>query len=567
MARPNKGKTRKATKSTYTGTKKSQLSMQQEARNTEHRNLWSSNVQLRYQAVHFVSASSLEPTQETRPKSVAKETVTPGNTALMDAGCDKAMETAPGNKFSYNPDIESQISPRPALPVEIHPCTPEDSSEDEIVFRGRRSQPRPALHHDSENFIDNAPIQNPDRMAPAYTPEAIELAADALSDSATSNSLRDDSYNYVGINHNATAKSLEILDEDDILADYIANIDNSTEDESSSSSADECPIESEIQSKTKEFDSDQVLPDPAGEDIESNFPSKSPATGMRNETHISHGRSQSNRKRTEKSIFASATAFADAIEQDPYNGFDVMDFDRPSLRRKKMNKQEHFNLDDLDAELEAELMSAWNNDRLKKKSKKREREELRAQGLLGRNKDDPDLKIKYADGMCIQDLKTEIESFLLSSKNSLSLPPMTKHRRMLIHDIAHTLRLTSQSRGKGSARFPILSKTSKTSRYTQRTILQLDRVLSKERVNTRTSKAWDKATGPAIKGKRGLGNVSYMDGDVVGASAPEIGAGNKGRAMLEKMGWSTGTALGATHNKGILLPVSQVIKNSKAGLG
>ena len=31
-----------------------------------------------------------------------------------------------------------------------------------------------------------------------------------------------------------------------------------------------------------------------------------------------------------------------------------------------------------------------------------------------------------------------------------------------------------------------------------------------------------------------------MEGAVVGASAPEIGAENKGRAMLEKMGWSSG---------------------------
>lgn len=75
---------------------------------------------------------------------------------------------------------------------------------------------------------------------------------------------------------------------------------------------------------------------------------------------------------------------------------------------------------------------------------------------------------------------------------------------------------------------------------------------------------------PVAKSRGGGGGVkaaSYMDGDVVGASAPEIGAGNKGRAMLEKMGWSTGTALGAVNNKGILHPVVHVVKNSKAGLG
>lgn len=57
------------------------------------------------------------------------------------------------------------------------------------------------------------------------------------------------------------------------------------------------------------------------------------------------------------------------------------------------------------------------------------------------------------------------------------------------------------------------------------------------------------------------------EGEVVGASAPELGQENKGRAMLEKMGWSKGMALGALENKGILEPVAQVVKKSKAGLG
>ena len=61
--------------------------------------------------------------------------------------------------------------------------------------------------------------------------------------------------------------------------------------------------------------------------------------------------------------------------------------------------------------------------------------------------------------------------------------------------------------------------------------------------------------------------VSYREGEVVGGEAPELGSGNRGRAMLEKMGWSSGTALGAMDNKGILQPVSQTMKKSKAGLG
>jgi len=38
--------------------------------------------------------------------------------------------------------------------------------------------------------------------------------------------------------------------------------------------------------------------------------------------------------------------------------------------------------------------------------------------------------------------------------------------------------------------------------------------------------------------------------------------------MLEKMGWSTGKALGALNNdRGIVQPVAQVVKTTKAGLG
>lgn len=53
----------------------------------------------------------------------------------------------------------------------------------------------------------------------------------------------------------------------------------------------------------------------------------------------------------------------------------------------------------------------------------------------------------------------------------------------------------------------------------------------------------------------------------MGASVPELGQENKGRNMLEKMGWSKGMSLGALDNNGILEPVAQVMKRSKAGLG
>ena len=158
---------------------------------------------------------------------------------------------------------------------------------------------------------------------------------------------------------------------------------------------------------------------------------------------------------------------------------------------------------------------------------------------------------------------------ILLTLSSLSLPPMTKHRRKAVHELANTLSLKSQSRGNGPTRFPILIRTSRTPKYTRKTISQVDALLAGRKLNRRLFQSWGSDAPKASKAKRGASaaGVSYVDGDVVGASAPEIGTENRGRAMLEKMGWSRGTALGASNNKGILQPVAHVVKNSRAGLG
>ncbi|KAL4778083.1 hypothetical protein BJX76DRAFT_167140 [Aspergillus varians] len=564
MTRFNKAKSRKASKNTYTGITPSHLSMQQEARNTEGRNLWRLNAQLRCRAVQFVSAGNLEPAQELTPNSTAEEAPANEDNRTRERACELITNESSGYKSDSGPASEITTATSPILPA--RPCShmSEDSSEDEVVFRGRRSSPRfnndvgsqpPSVGGNLSGEIDESPACTNTPIAPA----------DASPGSAESNISREDTPNWIRINCNAARSRPKMSEEDEILADYIAHIiDDESGDESSS--AEEQPLGDD--GAPADIQEDLKCCYSAREDIDTDYHDLSSEEALDDETHhVLSNLSQSARKNPDDGTFASATAFSDALELDPYYKLDIMDFSRPSLRKKKSKKLGHLDFEALDTELENKLVTAWNNDRLKKKSKKREREELRARGLLGRRKDDPDLKTKYTDGIDIEDLKSEIRLFLLSPKNSLSLPPMTKHRRMLIHDMAHALRLTSQSRGRGSSRFPVLSKTSRTPKYTHGTISQMDRVFSKERFSPRALKAWDKTSGQSAKTKSGHGNVSYMDGDVVGASAPEIGAENKGRAMLEKMGWSTGTALGATNNKGILLPVAQVVKNSKAGLG
>lgn len=111
--------------------------------------------------------------------------------------------------------------------------------------------------------------------------------------------------------------------------------------------------------------------------------------------------------------YPSATMMADA-----FDGFDVMDFDRPSLKRKPKGRRGKLTLDLSDSELEAAMAMAWENDRYNKSTKKKEREELRSQGLLGSKNGKPDLKQKYKEGMGIHAVKEEIKTFLMGSNTS-----------------------------------------------------------------------------------------------------------------------------------------------------
>lgn len=145
---------------------------------------------------------------------------------------------------------------------------------------------------------------------------------------------------------------------------------------------------------------------------------------------------------------------------------------------------------------------------------------------------------------------------------------MDNHARKVIHDLANKFKIKSKSTGKADQRRPVLYRTLRTLAYSE---ASFDQALN--RINRRYLPRLDiKGKGkkskqlPSMRGAS-VAAATYRDGEIVGASAPELGVDNRGRAMLEKMGWSTGTALGAVHNKGILQPVAQAMKRSKAGLG
>ncbi|KAF0314971.1 hypothetical protein GQ607_017794 [Colletotrichum asianum] len=269
----------------------------------------------------------------------------------------------------------------------------------------------------------------------------------------------------------------------------------------------------------------------------------------------------------EDDLFRSAAdRFAGEIDD-----FNFMDWDRPALKRKKgkgaKNRIPVFDISD--SELEEKMLAAWKNDRTKKAERNRERQALRAQGLLGKNVNPEDLRVKYPHGMGLDQIADELRTFLLGTNTILTLPPMDNHARKVIHELASKFNIKSKSTGSGDQRRPMLHRTFRTAKFAgevfDAAIARVGRKYFPR--NDNTLRAAVQKQSARRGGGGGHAGVIYRDGEVVGGSAPELGQENKGRAMLEKMGWSSGTALGALNNKGILQPVAHIVKRSKAGLG
>ena len=311
--------------------------------------------------------------------------------------------------------------------------------------------------------------------------------------------------------------------------------------------------------------------------------------GLSNITNSSFGRSSNKHgvrrggNRTNgNTTFADASAFADALEQYGDDGFDIMDHDRPSLRQTKKGRKGKLP-DELaavsDDDLRESMADTWENDRAKKRLKKAGREALRAQGLLGSvgKKGKADFNQKYQFGMTTSQIHEELRIFMQNDElRTRPFPPMDKKERKALHDIANVLNLKSQSRGSGKDRFPILEKTSRSfydpDRFdkalsaSSKGFLDRDMKFAKKFARQNAKKAGKQ---PA-KGGRGGGfdnsAVKLREGDIVGAGAAEIGKENFGHKMMEKMGWSKGMALGK-EGEGRLMPVEQVVRMGKAGLG
>ena len=269
--------------------------------------------------------------------------------------------------------------------------------------------------------------------------------------------------------------------------------------------------------------------------------------------------------------FPSAFALADSVDQYGEAGFDIMDFDRPSLRSKKGRQgQPPPALEGLSDEgLKATIYATWENDRSKKRSRKIRREELRAQGLLGKR--GGFLTQKFGEGMSYMQVVEQLRDFLMrEDKQEVAFPPMKKTDRHALHFIANAHALRSKSNGRGDQRSIVLHKTTRTQPYNEK---EFDTAMAFADRGHNRYKKWQ-LDSPATNisrvrpgGGRPGRPLAYGDhGKVVGASAPQLGKESSGHKIMEKMGWSAGTALGKD-GEGRLDPIPQIVRRGRGGLG
>ncbi|KAJ0115942.1 hypothetical protein J7T55_004112 [Diaporthe amygdali] len=603
------------------------FSLADEARNTaEHRKGWDQQVKLRAHPVVFVSAGMVEPLKDLDQFGLNTDNVIETSQAQCPkqnpdgaaaVGDELQLQADQEPSFFIDTSGDQTLSRRHAQPVTIpdHRSSGDESSssEDIILFKGRNGS---RIDNAAAPVADNITIQI---QAVEKTVQEISLETPTQ---AKAPALCPDSPPLWQLRgHN---------DEDAIFADYVANMsENDEEDGDGDGDGERAPLYAAFSGNLDlgGSEGDVVIPEDSGSDtsegihdprgdrdpemFEAGESTTAEDTDMADEAlarllakqeelgldddelmllagnelggmssskkKTAHARKESTvnlkyektAKTSRRGPVPSAREVADAFDD-----LDLMDWGRHNPPRKPKSKRGQPTFDISDSELEETLQATWKADRLRKKEKRQQREELRAQGLLGKNVDPNEPRVKYQTGMTLEQIKEEIRTFLCGTDENLTFPPMDASARKIIHELANKFNIKSKSAGHGETRRPSLYRTKRTVRYSEPSFEQIfaragRRYFPRLDVKGRAPRGGGGGGGGTGRPGRGVNHAAFTlkDGEVVGGGAPELDQANKGRAMLEKMGWSTGMALGSQDNKGILQPLASVVKRTKAGLG
>jgi hypothetical protein len=212
--------------------------------------------------------------------------------------------------------------------------------------------------------------------------------------------------------------------EDAILADYIANMAANSDDDG----PDQTPTfnaQRDLGGEGMAFGSRPADICPPGDD----FPLTKNDVNVESETSGDSGEEDDSASDEDVEALArmmkrqhplgSGTPNAASVTE-AFDEMDIGSWDPPQLvgRRKGRRRKEAPDFGAADSDMERHLKSTWENDRERKKARKLEREALRASGLLGKNANPEDLRVKYLTGMTLDEIKEELLAFLLSSEET-----------------------------------------------------------------------------------------------------------------------------------------------------
>lgn len=318
------------------------------------------------------------------------------------------------------------------LPDNVGATSELDSSEDEVLFMGRQTQTarndvepprvRPLSTASSvvvrviEDDIQFPPQPDTDSLAKEWESPLPENPQDLLEDDFIGLSTKNRRAKKRARNNNKKKSTLNY--DDAILADYVRNV--SRQDESSDDELpdiDELGLSSKDKAKfralstldTVEESSLHASKEVNDDDISDDDPEDSDDSSSLEEllSHIRRGASFT--------MLEDSWANDFSLEGENFDvDFDMIDMQRdgPLKKKKKKKGKRQMDFGLSDSELELHLEEVWEKDRKTKRDKKKEREQLRAEGLLGKKKK-PDRRPK--DGAFGMDgLKVELKEFLQS---------------------------------------------------------------------------------------------------------------------------------------------------------
>lgn len=383
-----------------------------EARHTSQHDhsIWSSATLLRRKPVTFVSAGLIEPLkqecpsdEEKAPKAtellqdtdntrttksqVTKEPNIPQNDDVASfffdtarPGGDKPRDT--GDR-AHTEQVKSLTNRRESVKS--------NSSEEVILFRGR-SNGR-SLQGDEMN-LDNIRIElSAVESEVSQHPPNPSRPQDVPSDEQPKTRRRGRRAGRIARNRRQNEDS----DDEALVADYILNMQGSGE-------MDEL-TEYFLQHNARQVKEVHRSSDDDGDGVDTG---SSGASGESSDSDTSTDEDVPN------------PGFNMMTELDGYGRFDPMDWERPSIRRKRgkgAKAKLELNLDEMDSDLERTLQAAWKTDRQKKTERKRQRQELRARGLLSKKRTAEDPRIKYPGGMTTEQVVDELREFLIGDSD------------------------------------------------------------------------------------------------------------------------------------------------------